>query len=267
MRKIIFILSIVSLFGIGCEKSISTYSGESTIYIDGQSMNDSISIPFAYLPQNETQYDYTFRVNTMGKPTTYDRTFIIEKIDEYDSENQAIEGVDYVSMKFGEYTIPAGKSFLDITINFKRNPILLKGVIRKLSFKLVETKDFKFLYNRYFESVRYVTNGDITDTIRYNRYIDTQRSIKLSEEIKRQSWWTGGTQGHSSLGVWSVKKSLLICDVLKLDRLKWLTNDQLSITTEPYLSYIGRAMHLWLLENPTIDENGEPMKMGPGVIY
>lgn len=265
MKKIILLLFIATIFTYSCEKSIHGYKGEEGIYIDGASMNDSISISFAYMDNDITEYDYTFKVNTMGDPVNHDRTFKIERIAEINPEEQAIEGVDYKSMHFGEYIMPAGKAYLEITIKFYRTEALLTGS-RKLSFKLSETPDFKFLFNRTFESNRYITNPDLTiDTITYTRYIDIQRCIKISEGIGRQSWWPM-PKGHADLGSWSVQKSLLICDVLNLNRQKWLTNDQLGITSPPYIAYIGRAMQLYLNENP-VHEADTLMKMGPNANY
>lgn len=256
--RIIQLLIIASVF-VGCEQDIATYSGSSGIYFEGKQMNDTIGFSWANYENSEKDMTITVRIMTIGKPTDYDRPVKLVPTEHSKAEEQAQEGVDYKPFSY-DVVIPAGGSFTDLTIDLMRNPELLTGVSKIFTFRLEENEHFKFYYNRVIEVKRVEENGD---TIKTYRHIDTHRSLKISEKIRQQGWWDGESSiGYSNLGPWSVKKSILICDLMKIDRQAWFSGDLIAPTTTAYIKFLGRYMHRWLQENPTYEEDGTLMEMG-----
>ena len=84
---------------------------------------------------------------------------------------------------------------------------------------------------------------------------------KQQLEVKRPKSWWWGIYGDQYFGKWSAKKSILICDVLKISRTEWLKDTTQGLSAG-YLKFAGKYMQQWLDEHPTLDEDGEPMTMG-----
>ena len=81
--------------------------------------------------------------------------------------------------------------------------------------------------------------------------------VKLIENpFPMPAWWN--LYGTKYFGVWSQKKSSLICDVMGIDREDFVGTK----LTEGYLKFVGKYMHRWLQENPQTDEDDKPMEMG-----
>ena len=85
--------------------------------------------------------------------------------------------------------------------------------------------------------------------------------IYMNERFPRPGWWS--SEGQSRFGDWSQTKAALICDEMGIDREVWLGILGEGTFTQGYLSYVGKYMHRWLQENPTKDEDGKLMVMGP----
>lgn len=257
--KIVQLLMLVITLS-SCEREIETYSGDVGIYFEGKIMSDTLEVSWAYYADTVQTLRAKIRVLTLGKPTNYDRSFKMTYVEHFRPEEKAVEGVDYSPFSY-EGVIPAGESYMDLKIDLLRNPELLSGTPRVFTFKLEENENFKFIYNRFFSMKRLDEHGD---TIKFTRYIDTYRTFKISEEIPIQSWWLYETKvGYKYLGKWSVKKSLLICNLMKIDRKAWFSGNLILPTTESYIKFLGRYMYRWLQENPTYEEDGTTlMEMG-----
>ena len=59
-----------------------------------------------------------------------------------------------------------------------------------------------------------------------------------------------------------MKKAILICDVLEIDRELWM-KDIVAGLTAGYVKFAGRYMQRWLNENPQYEDDGTLMVMGP----
>lgn len=259
MKLRIFQLLILAITLSSCEHDIATYSGEVGLYFEGKQMSDTIGVSWAYYADSVEKISTTVRVLTLGGPVDYDRPFKMTPVLHRIPNEQAIEGIDYTPFSY-DGVIRAGEAYMDLKIELLRNPELLTGVSKIFTFRLEENDEFKFIFNRYFDMKRVEENGD---TIAFKRYIDTYRTFIISEEIPIQYWWyyTSGI-GYKYLGPWSVKKSLLICEMLGIDRKIWLSGNLVLPFTEATIKFAGRYMHRWLQENPTLEENGEWMEMG-----
>lgn len=260
MKARIIQLLIIAIAFVGCERDIATYSGGTGIYFDGRQMSDTIGFSWAYYSKELRDTNLIVRIQTIGEPTDYDRTVKLLPVEHPKMEEQAKEGIDYKPFSY-DIVIPAGESFFDLTIDIIRNPDLLTGVTKIFSFRLEENEHFKFHYNRIYEIQKEDENGE---TITTYRHIDTYRSFKISENIGQQGWWKSQSSvGVKNLGVWSAKKSVLICDLMKIDRQAWLSGDLVAPTTTAYIKFLGRYMHRWLQDNPTYEEDGTTlMEMG-----
>lgn len=257
--RIIQLLIIASVF-VGCEHDIPTYSGGAGIYFEGKQMSDTVGFSWAYCSNELRDTNITVRVQTIGEPKDYDRAVKLLPVDHPKADEQAKENIDYKPFSY-DIVIPAGQSFFDLTIDLIRNPGLLTGVPKIFSFRLEENEHFKFHYNRVYEIQKVDENGE---TIKTYKHIDTYRSFKISEKIGQQGWWKGQSSvGIRNLGTWSVKKSVLICDLMEIDRQAWLSGNLVAPTTTAYIKFLGRYMHRWLQDNPTYEEDGITlMEMG-----
>ena len=114
---------------------------------------------------------------------------------------------------------------------------------------MIENPELRFIYTReatiLIDSVNFKT-----------RPIDYQRVIVMNENFPMPAWWN--IYGIKYFGVWSQKKTALICDVMNIDREDFVKTK----LTEGYLKFVGKYMHRWLQDNPQEDENGKPMEMG-----
>ena len=113
----------------------------------------------------------------------------------------------------------------------------------------IEGVDFKAIYTREVAVQIDSVNFKMRD-------IDYQRVIVMNENFPMPAWWY--VYGTKYFGVWTQKKSSLICDVMGIDREDFVGTK----LTEGYLKFVGKYMHRWLQDNPHTDEDGKPMEMG-----
>ena len=88
----------------------------------------------------------------------------------------------------------------------------------------------------------------------------------MDETLPQPDWWWGDI--NDIFGDYSMKKAITICDVMGIDRQKWLSDDFGQQTS--YIRFIGQHMQRWLDEQnpPVYEEDGEtPMEMGPDSQY
>lgn len=247
----LFVIAIgVFLLG-GCEKDLDTYEGGSGIYFNNEEMlTDTIGVAWGMLPGTETSQILTLQVDLYGSVATYDRMFSIVVESAVDDTLRAEEGIDYDVFPL-EYVIPAYEASTEINVPLKRRENLSEKP-RRFTVRLVENSELQFLYSRQF----------MVDSVTY-RPLDYQRVIMMTEDFPQPGWWS--RYGESRFGEFSQKKASLICDVMGIDRETWLGPVGYDNFTQGYLSYVGKAMHQYLQKQdpPILDEDGEPMEMGP----
>lgn len=242
----IYILIIASCF-MSCEEVVDSYQGESGIYFDNTNISaDTLKIAWGLDKSEVRERIVKLRVNLFGNVVDYDRIFTVDIRSDINDTIAATAGIDYKMIKT-EYKIPANQEFTVIELPIIRTDILTKHA-RRFKVILNETPELRFLYSRETRT----DSGEI-------RKLDIQRVIYMNEDFPRPWWWN--EYGENIFGKWSVKKSILICDELNIDRRIWIGNlvDDFTIG---YLKFAGKYMHRWLQQNPTTEEDGTPMEMG-----
>ena len=249
-RKIIPIVTFLFIF-VSCEETIENYNGECGIYFDTKDMvSDTISVPWGLKNSDITEQTIELKVCLIGNTADYDRTFNVLVSTEQGSPMAAIENTDYKPIAT-QYILPANAAEMEISIDLLRNK-KLKEQPKCFTVSLVESQELKFLYTREMTVM-----GE--DSVSYTRPLDYQRVIYMSENFERPSWWNRYGTGY--FGTWSQTKAALICDVMGIDREAWMKLDGVSLT-QGYLKFAGKYMYNWLLEHPTMDEDGNLMEMG-----
>ena len=249
MKQIVFILSLlIVILGACKEEEIAPYKGDCGIYFDvKQAVLDTILIPWGLRNSEIKEQVVNLKVCLLGDVATYDRKFLIEVISDETDSLRSLEGVDYLKFPT-EYVMPANKAETNIPVTVLRTDVLMQQA-RRFTIRLQETSELQFLYSRtqYVDSVT-------------SRMIDIQRVIYMNEDFPEPWWWN--SYGKSIFGEWSATKSKVICDVMGIDRGVWVGN-LVEPLTVGYIRFVGKYMHRWLQENPTEDEDGELMQMGP----
>lgn len=255
MRKNIILLFIfLALFS--CVKDIDTYKGGSGIYFDSKhnkrEVQDTIFVSWGLKNSDVKEQDIKLRVCLYGNTAEYDRQFSIKIEVETDETFAAKEGTDYKSIPL-VHTIKANTAEAFINITLLRNEEL-KNNPKRFKIKLIESPELAFIYSRRKEIG--VDGGGFS-----YRQIDFERVISMNENFPPPSWWF--LYGNRFFGKWSIKKSILICDVMNIDRETWMASDDKALT-QGYLKFTGRYMHRWLQEQEPkiLDEDGKPMEMG-----
>lgn len=247
MKKIIYLL-VALLFLGACEIEIDTYEGENGIYFDNNAiMYDTVFVAWGLKDSEIKEQKVKLKVNLFGNTTDYDRNFKVEVIVDPKDTLAAEEGVEYRPFQL-EHSIPANKAETTIEIDLLRSPVLVTEP-RHLTVRLIETPELKFLYSRETR----------VDSVTL-RKLDIQRVLRMTENIPVPSWWS--RDGYRFFGDYSAKKSILICDVMDINREVWV-GDLVGDMSIGLLRFAGQYMHRWLQDNPTLDEDGEPMEMGP----
>lgn len=262
MKNLIISLGLVmsAYLFTGCEKSLDTYEGGNGIYFDpwyeeAEMLSDTIDVHWGLKKSDITGQKLILNVKLFGNTAPVDRKFSIRVETDPEDENAAKDGVDYIMPPL-EYVIAAGKAETPIEIEVLRRPGL-KDSPRRFRINLVESDELKFHFSRAI-GYKDVTGETVT------RPIDLQRVIRIDESFPMPGWWD--FRGQPYFGTWSQTKAALICDVMEIDREDWIDKAKLSAG---YLKFCGAFMKRWLDEqnakdpdNPVLDENGEPMKMG-----
>lgn len=244
-------------FSLGCllfsctKKELITYTEGDGIYFENNEiLHDTVYVPWGVKPSDFTKQIIPLRVNLFGHVVDYDRQFEVEILPGMDSKYDAVLSKDYNPFK-STYKIAAGESFSIINVEVIRNPLLISEP-RILTIRLKETDELSFLYTR-----------KAIDTAGVVRLLDVQRVIKMTEDFPQPFWWRN--YGVPYFGKWSVEKSILVCDVMGIDREVWLSTPNGTDTfTEGFLKYAGLFMHRYLqAQNPKIlEKDGSVMEMG-----
>ena len=201
MKNLLFLLLI--LVGcVSCEKEIDTYEGGSGIYFaDGGLFSDTLRVAWGLKNSDVKTQSIQLQVCLYGNTANYDRKFNIEIYSDTDTLS-AIEGVDFKAFDT-EYVIPANQAEAFIDIDLLRTEDLVKHP-KRFVVKLIENPELQFIYTREVAVQIDSVNFKMRD-------IDYQRVIVMNENFPMPAWWN--LYGTKYFGVWSQKKSSLICSV------------------------------------------------------
>lgn len=254
--KHIFPICCLLLACTACnEDQLDTYSGDSGIYFNyktengGEMASDTIKVHWGLHPSSKTEQVVDLQVLLFGNTADYDRTFNVEVGFDEGDENGAEPNIDYMPLA-QEYVLKANENEVIIPVTILRRHDL-KDKPRRVVVKLVENENLKFLNTRYISYI-------ISDTEFGRRPLDYQRVFYIDESFPMPIWWS--YRGQPNFGDWSQTKAALICDVMGIDRNDWIDRGKLA---SGYLAFCGQYMYRYLQENPTLDEDGQPMTMGP----
>lgn len=249
MKQVFFILLFFTAFLCACEKDLDAFEGESGIYFDTEELlGDTVVVSWGMKAGDVKTQKIALRVMLVGNAASHDRKFTVDVVSDKTDTIAAEEGVDFEAFD-KEYVIPANGAYADINIMLKRREGL-KLHSRRFTVRLNETPELSFMYSR----------RAAVDSVTW-RDVDYQRVIYMNERFPQPGWWS--IAGQSRFGNWSQTKAALICDEMGIDREVWLGILGEGTFTQGYLSYVGKYMHRWLQENPTKDEDGKLMVMGP----
>ena len=252
MRQWIFFI-IMGCSVCACKQDIDLYEGNSSIYLDDNSAG-VYDISWSTYDSDVKKMTVQLQVNLSGMVKDYPRKFNIEVISSETDSLHSVAGVDYTPLAL-EYEMPALANHMYIDVELLRTDTLLKQA-RRFTIQLVPNEELGFEFMKY---------GKLEDgtLVSYSHYC----VIYMHEEFPRPWWWS--RVGEPIFGEWSVKKGILICDVGNIDRALFQgeIDSGNGNLTSAFLRFIGRKVHLWLLENPTMDEDDELMEMGEDSIY
>ena len=148
-------------------------------------------------------------------------------------------------LKTEEYTVTGiGKSPLYISFN-RGNTTVGSGEVNGFAYVLPEEFDSEF--NRRKDS----------DGNPY--FIGHSMTIISNEDFPKPWWWR---DENDFFGVWSFKKADLICTLCDVSRKEFISSN---VIPDFKLKYYAKKVQRWLdeQEEPYLDENLEPMTMGP----
>ena len=247
------IMSLVAMVAlVSCEKEMMNYEGGNGIYFDTEGMVlDTVSVHWGLKNSDITEQTIDLKVLLIGNVADHDRSFNVEVVTREGDDSAAIEGIHYEPIA-KQYTIKAGEAETTISVKLKRSADILNKPVR-FAIKLVENDELAFIYTRYGSQV-------VNDTTVETRTLDYQRAIYIDEKFPIPSWWS--YYGVQYFGTWSMKKAILICDVMEIDRELWM-KDIVTGLSAGYLKFAGRYMQRWLNENPQYEDDGSLMVMGP----
>lgn len=252
MRKLIFTLTLCMLLSC-CKEDIALFEGDSSIYFAND--YDTLYVSWGMIPTEIKTQKIQLRVNLFGEVKAYSRKFNIQVEAEETDSLHAQVGTDYLPFPL-EYEMPPLTDHILIDIELVRTDTLMKQA-RRFTVRLLENEEFGFEYMTY----RRRKSDDAVISV------NDHWAVYMNEEFPRPWWWN--RVGEPIFGKWSAKKGILICDIGKIDRP--LFYDELTGVdgrlTEARLKFVGRKVYLWLLENPTPDEDGNLMEMGEESIY
>ena len=282
----ILLLAALTVGMASCHRELDTYEGEdgmyfATEYKGAELFSDTIDVSWGMKNSSVLTQEIELVVKLLGNTAPVDRSFniVIEEAPTYvsvynpNSNNDDDEGtvvtppaseeeeteptVPTLNAEDGvDYTIPgrtfviqAGTAQAVIPVTLMRRDDLH---LAKRSFKvrIIENPSLKFLYSRTLPE--YDEEGNIT-----LRPMDFQRIIRMDESFPIPTWWY--VRGEPYFGTWSQAKAMLICDVMNIDRERWMADD----LPNGYLRFCGQYMHKYLQENPHYEDDGVTlMEMG-----
>ena len=237
---------------VSCEKELMNYTGKDGIYFDTDGMiDDTVSVHWGLKNSEVTEQTIDLKVLLIGNVADHDRSFNVEVVTREGDDSAAIEGIHYEPIA-KQHTIKAGEAETTISVKLKRSADIQNKPVR-FAIKLVENDELAFIYTRYGSQI-------VNDTTVESRALDYQRAIYIDENFPIPTWWS--YYGVQYFGTWSMKKAILICDVMEIDRELWM-KDIFTGLSAGYLKFAGRYMQRWLNENPQYEDDGSLMVMGP----
>ncbi len=207
---------LLSLLLTSCEKEVPTYNGEEGIYFSVQRGTGDYSSDWAHYPETPVDFltmptddtIFSIPVYTTGKIKTYDRPF--SYVINADSTT-AIQGVNY-EIVAPNPVIPAGRQYGYLRIRLKRADNIMDEE-KKIVFQLLANEHFQLSMPVWYPIPG---TNDKADRL----FDATKHTLRITNFITKPESWTGRVDENgyeiATWGEFSVKKYLLMCEVLNL---------------------------------------------------
>lgn len=242
MKKYLYIISLALLsVGYSCDSEYDTYSGTDVVYMN--ETTDTTRFSFTYVDSKYDRQTQEIKIKAIGNVYDYDRVVNIK----FTTKN-ATEGIDFEPLA-DQYVIKAGEISLVIPI------VMIRTEALQTEEKVI---DMELADNEYFKTYYDFGSDDRTTWVKTNRL---RQTLIFSEFMtQRPKQWNPYV-----LGTFSPKKFMLICDVMGIEREKFLDASYMSYRT----SYIGTYMKKYFASEKAAgrtvyEEDGvTEMTMGP----
>lgn len=237
---------LITLFSLlwleyGCDSEYETYNGEDVIYMN--ETTDTTRFSFTYVDSKYDRQTQEINIKAVGKVYDYNRVVNIKF-----TPKNAVEGVDFEPLA-EQYVVKAGETTLVIPI------VMIRTDALQTEEKII---DMELLDNEYFKTYYDFGSNDRTTWVQTDRL---RQTLIFSEFMtQRPQQWNPYV-----LGTFTPKKFKLICDVMGIEREKFLDASYMSYRT----SYIGKYMKKYLADEKAAgrtiyEEDGvTEMTMGP----
>lgn len=217
-KNIILVLFTLLVVGYGCDSEYEDYKGADVVYMN--ETTDTTRFSFTYVDGKKDRMVQEIKVNTIGEVCDYDRVVNIKF-----TPVNAVEGVDFEPLA-DQYVIKAGETSMVIPIVMIRTQILQKEA-KVIDMELFENEYFKTYYDYgSSDKITWVKTNRLKQTLVYSEFMNQ----------KPATW------DPYVLGNFSQKKFMLICDLMGIEREKFLDSSYMSSRT----SYIGAYMKKYL---------------------
>ena len=247
MKHLILIIGIISSILQACQLTeVDGYVGGSSIYFSIQ--RDTMTYSWGTVDSDIQERVLELPIYLFGEVKDYDRKIQVRtELCKTDSV-RAVEGVDFRAIT-KEVILPANCEKTSLQITMLRTEALRK-YNRILTVVIEESEEFDSEFNWRKDS----------DGNPY--FIGHSMTIISNEDFPKPWWWR---DENDFFGVWSFKKADLICTLCDVSRKEFISSN---VIPDFKLKYYAKKVQRWLdeQEEPYLDENLEPMTMGPQVI-
>lgn len=225
-RILLSVLTAAGLFSCS-EDKLDIYDGQDSVYFnvaregrkqDSHDLADTTRFSFVDRVIDDTLI--SLRVSVLGNVVPQERKFYAEIIPE---STTGKEGVDF-KMEKTEFVVPADSVFGYVQVLLFRTSVLL-DTSYQIGFRLKSSEDFSLALEKQ------VLNKE------NNKYVDLlNHYLVFSDHLDKPLRWDSG----NLLGVWTVKKHLLINKLLDMDSEKWaaITPGKMSAISAYMRSYL-----------------------------
>lgn len=242
MKKIYCYISLLFLAAIvACNSEYEVYSGEDAIYFN--EVSDTTRFSFTYVDSKFDTLVQEIHLKVIGQVVDYDR-----QVDIRFTPTNATEGVDF--KPFDEtYVVKAGEVSVVISVTMIRTAALLSEE------KVI---DMELFANDFFTTHYEIGSNDSITWVEAPRLKHTLIFSEFMDEAPSQ--WN-----PYLFGDFSAKKFKLICDVMDIEREKFLDYEYMGYRS----SYIAKYMNRYLADEKAAgrtvyEEDGiTEMTMGP----
>lgn len=244
MKRLIFIIGIISSVLQGCRLiEVDGYVGGSSIYFSVE--HDTMTYSWGTVDGDIKERVLKLPIYLFGEVKDYDRKIRIRtELCNTDSV-RAVEGVDFRSIA-EEVVLPANSDTTSLNITMLRTEALRKHD-RIVTVIIEESEEFDSEFNWQ------------TDNDGNPYFIGHSMTIISNEDFPKPWWWR---ENNEFFGNWTFKKADLICTLCDISRKEFISSH---VIPDFKLRYYAKKVQRWLdeQEEPYLDENGEPMEMGP----